>query len=460
MRVRRLRLRIFHSITARLIVGLTLATTILWCAAAAYAIHVASNELKESFDRALVETARHLLPLAADDLAGRDAGEAQGRPELGSGGDGDLRYQIRDSSGHIVLGTHGAPLVADLERQPPGFRASGKYRLFTASDPSTGLSITVAETHQNRAEAIRGAELAMLLPLAGLIPLNVLAIGLVVRGSMRRVRRLGGEIAARGEHNLAPLDISGQPTELRPVAAAVARLVERLRAALDAERAFAANSAHELRTPIAGALAQTQRLIAELHDTADQRRAREVEATLKRLSLLTEKLLQLARIDAGVGVGTAMVDLVPAVELVVADCGRRIGAPERVVLTKARDARLVVAMDLDAFAMAVRNLIDNAVAHGPAGGGIEVRVEAGAVVRVISEGPAVAPDLLTRLTKRFARGETRGAGAGLGLAIVETIMDRVGGRLDLFSPVPGRNDGFEARLTFGAADGGAPRATT
>ena len=80
---------------------------------------------------------------------------------------------------------------------------------------------------------------------------------------MKPVLRLSRDIAAAAP-NLAPLDISDQPSELRPIAEAVARLVERLRAALDAERAFAANSAHELRTPIAGALARTQRMIAEL----------------------------------------------------------------------------------------------------------------------------------------------------------------------------------------------------
>ncbi len=76
--------------------------------------------------------------------------------------------------------------------------------------------------------------------------------------------RLSGDIAGRGVSNLAPLDISDQPAELRPIAARSPALMERLRTALDAERAFAANSAHELRTPIAGALAQTQRMIAEL----------------------------------------------------------------------------------------------------------------------------------------------------------------------------------------------------
>jgi len=457
------RQRIFQSITARLILGLTLATTVLWCAAAAYSIYISGNELEESFDRTLVETARHLLPLAVDDLAGREAHEGQGGHEFTGGGGEYLGYQIRNSSGRIVLRGHGAPVMPYDESEEPGFHSVGKYRLFAETDPATGLTITVAEATRDRADAVRGAVAAMLLPLAGLIPLNILAIGLVVRGAMRRVRRLGGEIAARSGRNLAPLDISDQPVELRPVAVAVARLVERLRAALDAERAFAANSAHELRTPIAGALAQTQRLIAELRDAGDRRRVREVEATLKRLAVLAEKLMQLARVDAGVGLGTTEIDLVPALDLVVADCLRRLEAPERLVYVKARDARLVARMDMDAFAIAVRNLIDNAAAHGPADGAIEVRVEAGGVVRVINEGPAIAADVLAGLTQRFARGRTQSAGAGLGLAIVETIMERTGGRLALFSPAPGRKDGFEARLTLSlgagnlGAGGGAER---
>ena len=105
--------------------------------------------------------------------------------------------------------------------------------------------------------------------------------------------------------------------------------MERLRAALDAERAFAANSAHELRTPIAGALARTERMIAELSDPNDRRRARDVEVTLKRLSGLAEKLMQLCRVDAGVSLGDRDVDLVPVLDMVVDDCAKRLDEPNR-----------------------------------------------------------------------------------------------------------------------------------
>ena len=415
-------LRRFPSITARLILGLTLGTTVLWCGAAAFSTYLSYNQLNEAFDRALQEVGQRLLPLAADDAIGHEADDARAIHRLREGREEYLSYQLRDASGRVVLRAHDAPSEPYEKTPTPGFSTVGDYQLFTDRDDRTGLTITVAETTRGRWEAVLGGVKAMLWPLAALIPLNVLVIWLSVRGAMRPVLRLSGDIAARSGQNLAPLDISDQPMELRPIARAVARLVEQLRAALDAERAFAANSAHELRTPIAGALAQTQRMIAELVDAKDRRRAREVEATLKRLSALAEKLMQLSRVDAGFGLGAADVDLIEILDLVVDDCAKRVGEPERLRYVKTDVARLIARIDVDAFAIAMRNLIDNAVNHGPLDGSVEVRVEPTGVIRVINGGPPIAPDVLAGLKRRFARGETGHAGSGLGLAIVETIM--------------------------------------
>ncbi len=441
------------SITARLIVGLTLGTTVLWCGAAAYSTYVSSHELNEAFDRALQEAARRILPLAADDLSGREGDEHhEGRAirHFIEGSREYFNYQVRDSEGHVLLRAHDAPSEPFGGRADPGFTTFDRFRLFTSTDPSSGLTITVAETADGREDAIYGAVKAMLWPLALLIPVNILTIWLTVRGAMRPVKRLSRDIAERSGSNLAPLDISDQPRELRPIALALARLIERLRAALDAERAFAANSAHELRTPIAGALAQTQRLIAELGDAKDRRRARDMEGTLKRLSTLAEKLMQISRVDAGLSAAEQDVDLLRALDLVVDDCAKSSGDPGRVRYVKDPGARLIARIDMDAFAIAVRNLIANALTHGAPEGVVEVRVTEDGDVRVINEGPVVAPDVLARLKGRFVRGQSSGAGSGLGLAIVETIANKTGGRLDLFSPAPGREDGFEARLTLKA----------
>ena len=436
------------SITARLILGLTTGTTVLWCAAAAYSTYISGHELNEAFDRALQETAERLLPLAADDVIGHEDDDARAIQHFATNRERYLSYQLRDAVGRILLRTHDAPSVPYDQTVTRGFKTVGDYRLFTDADSATGLVITVAETSQGRRDAVLSGMRAMFWPLGGLIPLNGLATWLVVRGAMRPVSRLSDDIAARSGQNLTPLDISDQPGELKPIAEAVARLLERLRTALDAERAFAANSAHELRTPIAGALAVTQRMIAEVASSKERRRAREVEATLKRLSALTEKMVQLSRAEAGVGPGYEDVELVAVLDMVVADCAKRLDDPERLIYVKPDGATLIARMDLDAFAIAMRNLIDNAANHGPCEGTVEVRVEPGGVIRVINAGPPIAPDVLAGLKRRFARGGTHHAGSGLGLAIVETIVNQIDGTLDLFSPVPGLEDGFEARLTL------------
>ncbi|MCX5497533.1 ATP-binding protein [Kaistia dalseonensis] len=438
------------SITARLILGLTLGTTVLWCAAASFSIYVSYHELNEAFDRALQETGRRLLPLAADDLEGRESDDSRAIHHFTAGRSEYLSYQLRDASGRVLLRTHDAPILPFDQTTALGLSTVGDHRLFTDRDEATGLTITIAETTKGRDEAVTSGIRALLWPLVALIPFNIAAIWLTVRSAMRPVRRLSGDIAKRGGRNLAELDISDQPRELRPIAEAVDHLLVRLRAALDAERAFAANSAHELRTPIAGALAQTQRMIAELDDPKDRRRARDVEATLKRLSKLAEKLMQLSRADAGVGQTETEVDLIPVLDIVVIDCAKLLDDPSRIHYQKPPGVRLLARMDMDAFAIAARNLIDNAAHHGEADGPVDIRVEPEGVVRVINNGPVVPPDVLAGLKRRFARGETGHTGSGLGLAIVETIMAQTGGRLDLLSPAEGRAGGFEARLVLRA----------
>ena len=445
------RFLILPSITARLILGLTLGSTLLWCGAVAYSSYTSYRELDEAFDRALHESAQRLLPLAADAVTANRSHDARALHHLFEERNEYLSFQLRDPAGRIVMRSHDAPLKPYNQTPSPGFSTVGDYRLYTDTDDTTGLTITVAETTRGRQQAIFGGAEAMLWPLIALVPLNVLIIWLVVRGAMKPVLRLSGDIATRSGANLAPLDISDQPGELRPIAEAVARLLERLRAALDAERAFAANSAHELRTPIAGALARTQRMIAELSDPNDRRRARDVETTLKRLSDLAEKLMQLSRVDAGLSVADREVDLMPVLDMVVDDCAKRLARPERIRYVKAEGATLAARMDMDAFAIVMRNLIDNAFNHGSADGPVEVQVGLDRSVRIINEGPFVPPSVLAGLKRRFVRGETRSAGAGLGLAIVETILRQTGGDLELSSPVSGRVDGFEARVILPAA---------
>lgn len=441
-----------HQLTRQLIVTLTVGTVVLWTAAVGIASLLLGAELGESFDSALRQTAQRLLTLAAeqiDEIAEDD--EHHEIPDFDDG-DGDLlAYQIRSADGDVLLRSSGAPRQGYDAPLVRGFADAGDLRIYTAGLRRRPVFIQVAEPLTHRRDSLVEAVASLFLPLAGVIPLAALGIWLAVRRGLKPVGELQREIADRGATNLRPLKPMDLPVELVPIATSVGRLIERLRLAFEAERAFASNAAHELRTPIAGSLAQTQLLVQELKGTPQQARARSIEAGLKRLGDLSEKLLQLSRAEAGIAATGESIDLLPVVRLVVEDCSHREGAAGRLRLDIEPGASLRQAMDRDAFAIALRNLVDNALLHGALKEEVAVSVTADGTVRVQNGGPAIDDQTLAALKNPFVRGQTPAHGSGLGLAIVETIMAQTGGRLELNSPIAGRSDGFEAILRFAEA---------
>jgi two-component system OmpR family sensor kinase len=274
------------------------------------------------------------------------------------------------------------------------------------------------------------------------IPLSLAAIFGVVRLSFHPLRRLGTELASRSAQNLSPVQDKALPSELKPIARAANQLLGRLNAAFEAERSFAASAAHELRTPLAGAIAQVQRLRAETADLQAAQRAAEIENSLKRLSRLSEKLMQLARAEGGRLRSGHPADLRPILQVIVNDLSRSV-APGRLKLALPVDP-VLSDIDPDAFGILCRNLIENALKHGTAHAPIDVRLTSDGQLSVSNEGPVLPSETLHRLTSRFERAGRIGDGSGLGLAIVRTIAEGADGSLTLHSPIPDRETGFEA----------------
>lgn len=453
------------SIALRLALGLSAGMALLWIGAAAISVGVMQHELNEAYDDSLQQSAMRLLPLALHDL--REPGDGRRRfivSETESDGDDDhddapitkaddagardrhsptFTYLVRDPQGGLVLRDENAPAVLTDLPSTEGFGAYNGHRTFLYTEPRSSFSILLVETTDRRLTALRDSIMAIGLPLLALLPLIAGGVWLAMRLALRPLEALRKDIAQRDSRNLSPLGSDGHPVELAPIAEAVGALLERLKSALDAERSFAARSAHELRTPIAGALAQTQQLAAEIAGGPGAARIAEIETALKKLSKLSEKLLQLARIEAGFARSDAPADQLPVLGMVIHDVNAMTQWRNRVQLTTQPGASLTVPMDPDAFAIALRNLVENALKHGTANTPIEVLVSKGAV-RIRNQSPAIAPDDLARLGQPFMRGDTRSDGSGLGLSIARTILEQAGGRLTLSSPIPGEADGFEA----------------
>lgn len=438
------------SIRRRLILSLTAVIAAFWLLAAALGMMVMQDEFGEIFDSSLQETAQRLTPLIVDDLYQRKSGgDTRMVGETSADVEEEyLTYQARDASGRVIIHSRDAPIEPFPAPLQPGFFDTPTQRIFTEGAIGATLFVQVADSLDHRSEAVLEGGMALLLPLLGIIPVSILAVWLIVGRMLTPIDALREAIGSKDGGNLAPLDTDPLPRELKSIARSVNLLLGRLRSALDAEREFTANSAHELRTPIAGALAQTQVLIAELPAGPEKNRAGLIETALLKLGRLTEKLMQLARAEAGIGTSEQAIDLKTILDVVVVECEReRQDAPD--IHVHADEATTLVRnIDVDAFAIVMRNLLENALSHGDPDADVDVFIEPGGTVRIVNGGTVVAPEVLQGLKSRFTRGDTKAIGSGLGLAIADRLMQQMGGSLDLRSPASGRADGFEARIVL------------
>lgn len=433
------------SLQWRLSLCLGLGLTLLWGAAAWTAADRLRHEMNKVFDSALEETAQRILPLAVLDIVDREEDDEETYVATLHQHDEYFTYVVRDANGDVLIRSHSADLAIFPPFTTTGFADTPTHRLYFDAALQGSITIAVAEPLAVRQAMARGLLLRLAGPLVLILPLSLLGVWGVVRASTASLRAFRSDIEARGSGDLTPVAAGNIPLEMRPVAQAVNHLLDRLKRALEAERSFTANSAHELRTPVAAALAQTQRLIAETRDRATRNRARQIETALQRLSRLSEKLMQLARAEGGRLQAPEPVNIATILNLVIDDMKSRAGTGEKIE-TRVPDAAVMSCIDPDAFAIVARNLVENALKHGTPGKAVKVTLSGKGVLSVVNEGPVTPPDILARLSQPFERGQTLADGSGMGLAIVRAIAAGTGGRVELVSPLPGGQSGFEARF--------------
>lgn len=436
------------SIQRRMIIGLTIGIVVLWLTATIVATFVIRHELDEAFDSALQESSQRLLALAAIEVLSRDGSKGAARVATIVEHEEILTYRVRDGDGNILLRSHDAKFEDFPVQIFTGFRTTNTHRLYAESAISGSIYIEVAEQLEHRREAVSGAFFALLTPLLALIPLSILGVWWVVRRSMQSVIQLRSQIESRNEGDLMAISSDDLPSEISPIADAVNQLLGRLRHVLGAERNFSANSAHELRTPIAAALAQTQRLIATLPKGAPHDRARQIEASLHHLTRLSEKLLQMAKAEGGGVLSDIAQDLAPILPHIIQGFSHSKSDQGRLRLILPENPTLISRMDPDAFAILVSNLIENALKHSAPDTNVEIELDMGRTISVRNHGAVIPKEIIDSLKDRFQRANSEVIGSGLGLAIADTIAKRANGNLELCSPASILNDGFEAKLTL------------
>ncbi|SHE31497.1 two-component system, OmpR family, sensor kinase [Modicisalibacter ilicicola DSM 19980] len=432
------------SLQRRLGIGLTLGVAALWLVATTLTVFIVQHTIDRTLDSSLEETAQRILSLAVVEIFNRESSDllqqvASLRPH-----EEYITYLVRGANGIPLLISHDVDLSVFPETPQMGLRSTATHRLYGTSAVSDTFFIEVAEPLTYRHRATREMLAMLLLPLAVLVPLSLAGIWWLVRHSLGGLLAYRQALEERDAGDLSPVEAPRLPAELVPVAVAVDQLLARLRRVLEAERSFTANSAHELRTPLAAALAQVQRLRREAPPGPLQDRAWRIEASLRELSRLSEKLMQLAKAESGGLLVETPQDVLPVVIHVVDDFRRSYDT--RLELSLPKEKQIVSSIDPDALAILLRNLIENALKHGREDRPVEVAVSSEGVLRVINAGPVVPAEDLVRLTDRFTRANSRADGSGLGLAIAQAIATGSGATLTLISPATGRGDGFEASL--------------
>jgi two-component system sensor histidine kinase TctE len=386
----------------------------------------------------------------------------------------EIYYLVLDGDGDFVAGDAGLP-VAPAGSENPSF-ADTSYlgapvRVATYRLASAGglVSISVAETTNKRREAthnmlsfIVASDLAQLLG-------TLLLVWIGVRAGLHPLLALRDQIARRSARDLAALDESQVPGEVRPLTQALNRLFATVAEAANSQHRFLANAAHQLRTPLAGLQAQLELLSSDLQqqgasDPALRERVARLHAGMQRLGHTANQLLALARAEPAANPAGDFreLDLAGlARDGVAAHFDRALAAQIDLGL-EAEPARTRASDWLLRELLA--NLIDNALAYSPAGSNVTVRcgveharpgsgeAHAGvAFLEVEDDGPGIPESERTRVFERFYRvagGEREGN--GLGLAIVEEIARAHGAEVELATGAGGR--GTRVRVMFSAGD--------
>jgi two-component system OmpR family sensor kinase len=432
------------SLRRTLLVALLGALLAAMAVAALATYRIARQEIDALFDYHLRQTA---LSLSGRALTG-----------AGGGGAGDFVVEVWDPSGvrlYVSRPETALPPVAEL-----GFATvqgpSGGWRVYSALLGER--VVEVGQPLQVREDLAFAAAARTLAPLLLVLPLLAALVWGIVGRSLRPLDRLARAAAARTPAALEPFDEASVPQEAVPLVRALNDLLQRLQAALAAQRALVADAAHELRTPLAALKLQAQ-LARAAEDPDRAASLADLEAGLDRATHVVRQLLTLARLEPGAE-ATPRPSPVPLAELArqaVAD--HALLAEERRVdlgATRVSDAASVLG-DRAGLRTLMANLVDNAVRYTPAGGRVDVEVGVEGsepFVQVSDSGPGIPEGERSRVFDRFYRVPgAAGAGSGLGLAIVRAIAEAHGAEIAL-GDTPG--GGLTVRVRFRAAREVAP----
>ena len=441
------------SLKRQLLLWLLLPQLVLFLVGGALAYRIALKYAEKAIDQSLTQSVRSLarqvkpigsgllidFPRAAQDIIEQDPTDR-------------VSYMVSSPPGSFLLGNGKLPGPIGEWQQPTretllyNARVDGKpMRValleldYGDADSPQRMRVQVAKSLAVQQRLTTELIADMLAPLLLLVMvLSALVYGGISRG-LRPLKRLQAQLGDR--HNqalsdLSPIELTQAPQEVHALAAAVNHLLSAVRRSLGQEKRFLNDAAHQLRTPLAGLISQTELALAEKDPQALRERLTKVLAGAQRSAHLVHQLLSLARNE--VEVNLQPLDVAALAREVARDWTPR-ALKAGIDLGYEGVDHLVLPGEAFLLREALNNLIDNALTYAGAGCEVTIRVQShGALVllEVEDNGRGLSSEDLPHVFERFWRASDVPGGCGLGLAIVAEIAQRNGGQATVLAAQP------------------------
>jgi two-component system OmpR family sensor kinase len=448
------------SLRLRLLLGIMFAILLLWAGwFVAHATQITTMH-KDRWDGSMRAVGQQILLSLPANLPEGEQHRGFNLPAQMRQEPEKMSYQVWLRSGRSLLRSSDAPNApwAPLQFEAgDGFQqlvAGGlEWHVYTLTDADGQVQVQVGKL-QSQLDRERSIAVGISVGTALLVILLVGSVTwLIICWSLAPVEDARAALVERTPLDLRPLPAAGLPSEVKPLVEAFNALLLRLEAALQGERRFLADAAHELRTPLAALMAQAQ-LVQSAPTLDDSRQAvLPLIHGIERSARLTEQLLDMARLDSTPAAGARpAVALHEIVSLVVRDFDGTAQAGRQRLQLHAEPCHAPV--DIDAIGVLLRNLLDNALRYAGHGARVEIACrglrhegDECVLLSVRDDGPGVCAEDRHRIFDRFYRVPgTPGRGSGIGLSLVWRIAELHAGTIDVGDGLDGRGLGITLRL--------------
>lgn len=450
-----------RSLRCRLLVGMLVIVLAAWLILLVWYQRDQTRERTGDWDLSLERTgqiALRTLPQGLESVA-LPRGYDLASYTAANNNEADLGLQVFSrTDGRLLLRSPNAPTTPFVASREDGFTTSTvdgqAWRTYAISDEDGRIQVQVgklvAELNQELRHKLRNALIFMA---ALFVPL-VAVVWAITYATFRPVLRLSTLLRRRHPLDLDPLATRDLPDEITPLVESFNQQLTRVGAAVENERRFLQDAAHELRTPLAVLSLQADNALRSRDIDDVHHSVRQIHAATQRSARIAEQLLSMAMLEsAGLNEIATRIDLGAVARAVVQDYRQRAAS---------RDQRFIqdiescfVAGHVDSLGILLRNLLDNATRYSGAGSHIRIvcqRDSADGYVQlsVQDDGPGVPPAYRERILDRFFRmPDAEGHGSGIGLSMVVRIARLHDAAIQVDSGLDGK--GLSITVRFRAA---------